>query len=150
LLGSSVPADPEALRRRDAEYERAFAEICGPPAVPSPVHLNPSDYEQPYAPKEGIFEPAEDILPQWDFVNYWQGHVRDQWVQVYAGIQDEDPKQGGVVVVPYGLPPGEFLPTPVAAGSVKIVAAQGTLLTLLAEDGSTFVFDASSSSYGTP
>jgi hypothetical protein len=43
--------------------------------------------------------------------------------------------------VPYGSPPGQFLPTPVAAGSVKIVSAEGTTLTLLATDGTTFVFD---------
>jgi hypothetical protein len=80
-------------------------------------------------------------------VNYWVGHVRDQWVSVYAGSQDPDPTQGGVVVMPYGAPPGEFLPTPVAAGSVKIESAEGTTLTLLAADGTTFVFDVDSESY---
>jgi hypothetical protein len=147
LLGSAPPANPEALRQRDAAYERAFAAICGPPAVPSPVQPSPGDNEPPYVLRAGIFEPAEDILPEWDFVNYWVGHVRDQWVSVYAGFQDADPTQGGVVVVPYGSPPGFFLPTPVAAGSVKIVSAQGTVLTLLATDGTTFVFDVESESY---
>ena len=80
-------------------------------------------------------------------MNYWVGHVRDQWVSVYAGTQDADPTQGGVVVVPNGSPPGDFLPTPVAAGSVKIVSAQGTALTLLAADGTTFVLDVESESY---
>lgn len=147
LLGSPPPADPEALRQRDAAYEKAFATICGPPASPSPVQLTPGDYAPPYALKEGIFEPAEDVLPQWDFVNYWVGHVGDQWSFVYAGVQDADPTQGGVVVVPNGSPPGYFLPTPVAAGSVKITSAEGTTLTLLATEGTTFVFDAESESY---
>lgn len=147
LLGSAPPADPEALRQRDAAYEKAFASICGPPASPSPVQLTPGDYEPPYVPKEGIFEPAEDILPVWDFGNYWTGHVRDRWVSVYAGSQDADPTQGGVVAVPYGSPPGQFLPTPVAAGSVKIVSAEGITLTLLATDGTTFVFDVESESF---
>ncbi len=147
LLGSAPPANPEALRQRDAAYEKAFAAICGPPAIPSPVQPSPGDYEPPYVPKEGIFEPAEQILPEWNFVNYWQGHVRDEWVSVYAGSQVADPNQGGVVVVPYGAPPGEFLPTPVAAGSVTIISAQGTMLTLQAEDGTTFVFDVDSGSY---
>lgn len=80
-------------------------------------------------------------------MNYWVGHVRDQWVSVYAGSPDADPTQGGVVVVPYGSPPGDFLPTPVAPGSVKIVSAQGTALTLLGADGTTFVFDVQSESY---
>jgi hypothetical protein len=147
LLGSAPPANPEALRQRNAAYEKAFAAICGPPASPSPVQPSPGDDAPPYVLRAGIFEPAEDILPQWDFVNYWVGHVRDQWVSVYAGSQDADPTQGGVVVMPYGAPPGEFLPTPVAAGSVKIESAEGTTLTLLAADGTTFVFDVDSESY---
>jgi hypothetical protein len=147
LLGSAPPADPEALRQRDAAYEKAFAAICGPPASPSPVQPTPGDNEPPYVQREGIFEPAEDILAEWDFVNYWVGHVRDQWVSVCAGSQDADPTQGGVVVVPYGAPPGQFLPTPVAEGSVKIVSAEGTTLTLIASDGTTFAFDVKSESY---
>ncbi|MGH8527233.1 MAG: hypothetical protein ACREXY_24415, partial [Gammaproteobacteria bacterium] len=148
LLGSAPPADPEALRQRYAAYEKAFAKInCGAPASPSPVQPSPGDNAPPYVLKEGIFEPAEDILPQWDFVNYWVGHVRDQWVSVYAGSQDADPNQGGVVIEPYGAPPGQFLPTPVAAGSVKIVSAEDTRLTLLAMDGTSFVFDVESESF---
>lgn len=106
-----------------------------------------SDSEPPYALGEGIFEPAEDILPAWDFVNYWVGRVRDRRVSVYAGSQDSDPNQGGVVVVPYGAPPGHFLQTPLRAGSVKIVSAPGTTLTLVATDRTTFVFDVESESY---
>ena len=127
-----------------------------PPASPSPVQATPGHNAPPYVLKEGIFEPAEDILPQWDFVNYWVGHVGDQWVFVYAGSQDADPTQGGVVVIPNGSPPGEFLPTPVAAGSVRILStaggvrilsAEGTRLTLLAADGTTFVFDVVAETY---
>jgi hypothetical protein len=147
LLGSSPLANPEALRQLYAAYEESFAAICGPPASPAPVHPRPGDSEPPYVLREGIFEPAEDVLPQWDFVNYWVGHVRDEWVFVYAGSQDADRTQGGVVVVPTGSPPGDFLPTPVAAGSVKIVSAQGIALTLLTADGTTFVFDVESESY---
>jgi hypothetical protein len=147
LLGSAPPADPEALRQRDAAYEQAFAAICGPPASPSPVQPAPRDNAPLYVLREGIFEPAEDILPQWDFVNRWVGHVGDQWISAYAGSQDAHPIQGGVVVVPNGSPPGDFLPTAVAAGSVKIVSARGTALTLLAADGTTFVFDVESELY---
>jgi hypothetical protein len=147
LLGSAPPADPEALRQRDAAYEKAFATICGPPPSPSPEQPSPGDNAAPYVLKEDIFEPVEDILPEWDFVNYWVGHVGDQWVSVYAGSQDADPTQGGVVVMPNGSPPGQFLPTPVAAGSVKIESAEGTKLTLLAADGTTFMFDVKSESY---
>src|SRR5918995_41799 len=139
LLGSAPPADPEALRQRNAAYEMAFAGICGPPASPSPVQPSPGDDEPPHVLRAGIFEPAEDILPEWDFVNYWVGHVGAQWVSVYAGSQDADPTQGVVVVVPNGSPPGEFLPTPVAAGSVKITSAEGTRLTLVAADGTTLL-----------
>jgi hypothetical protein len=148
LLGSAPPADPEALRQRDAAYEKAFAQIrCGPVPSSSPAQPRPGDNDPPYIPKQGIFEPAEDILAQWDFVNYWVGPVRDRWVYIYAGSRDAEPTQGGVVVVPDGSPPGEFLPTPGAAGSVKIVSAEGTVLTLLAADSTTFVFDVESESY---
>ena len=111
------------------------------------MQLSPGDYEPPYVPTPGIFEPAEDILAEWDFVNYWVGLVGDQWVYVYAGYQDADPTQGGVVVKWHGSPPGDFIPTPVAAGSVKIVSAQGTVLTLLATDGTTFLFDVRSGDF---
>jgi hypothetical protein len=147
LLGTAPPADPEALRQRYAAYEKAFAGICGPPAAASPVQPSPGDNEPPYVLRAGIFEPAEDILPEWDFVNYWVGHVGAQWVFVYAGLQDADPTQGGVVVIPNCSPPSEFLPTPIAAGRVKIISAEGARLTLLAADGKTIVFDVVAETY---
>lgn len=143
MLGSAPPADPEALRERDAAYEAAVAALC-PPASPRPV---PAEADVPYVPETGIFEPAEDVLARYDFANYWVGRVGGTYVTVYAGIQDAEPQQGGVWVFRDGEPVGGFLPIPAAAGGVRIVAADGALLTLRAADGSTFTFDAARLAY---
>lgn len=143
MLGSAPPADPEALRQRDQAYEEAVAALC-PPASPRPV---PPEADVRYALETGIFEPAEDVLPEYDFSNYWVGEVGGAYLTVYAGIMDADPRQGGVWVFREGEPVTEFLPTPAAAGGVRIVAADGALLTLRAADGSTFTFDAARLAY---
>lgn len=143
MLGSAPPADPEALRQRNEAYEEAVAALC-PPASPRPV---PPEPDVPYIPELGIFEPAEDVLGQYDFSNYWVGEVRGAYLTVYAGIMDADPRHGGVWVFRDGEPVDGFLPTPAAAGGVRIVAEDGALLTLQAADGSTFTFDAARLAY---
>jgi hypothetical protein len=147
LLGGEIPADPAVLRARNAEYEKEFAALC-PAAPASEVPLDPGD-SSPYVPALGIFAPAEDILPQFDFVNYWVGQVGDGYVWVYAGTLDAEPDQGGVSVMPYGSGPSALFPTPKAVGAVKIISSEGALLTLEASDGSLFTFDVASSSYVT-
>jgi hypothetical protein len=92
-LGLPVPGDPEALRQRDTAYEKAFAAIFGLPAVPTPVQLGPNDYGPPYVPKEGVFEPAEQVLPQWTLVNCWEDHVRNQWVRATPGVRSRIPSR---------------------------------------------------------
>jgi hypothetical protein len=100
LLGSAPPANPEALRQLDRGIRESVRGDLRSSGSSSPGTTESGDAEPPYVLREGIFEPAEDIMPEWDFVNCWVGHGRDQWVSVYAGSQDPDPTQGGVVVVP--------------------------------------------------
>ncbi len=91
---------------------------------------------------------------------------RNQWYEVkdgksitaYAGAEGYafDPSQGVVLVVVETL---DFQPvpsaggtyrTPVKAGPVRIVGAEGEVLTLVAEDGTKFLFDVASRRFLSP
>jgi hypothetical protein len=83
------------------------------------------------------------------WINLWQEQGDSYAVGVYAGGVADDPTQGLVVWVRSGPAP-EFsdvvsreILTPRRAGPVNVVAANGEVLTLLAADGTTFTFDAS-------
>lgn len=145
VLGDTVPENPDELRQRNEDFESSFAALC-PEASPHEVVLDPSESE-PYVPEEGIFSPAEDILSIYSFNNYWVGQVGGDYYQVSAGSMDENPEQGGVVVVPFGSGPGGFISTPSASGSVSIVSAQESVLTLQSSDGTNFVFDVASQAF---
>jgi hypothetical protein len=141
LLGDSVATDPAELRARNEEYEERFAAL-GTPAEPDPSKIRPHP-EKPFVPELGIFAPAEDILSGYDFGNYWVGRLDDgRVVNVYAGAMDDDPKQGGVVVIVNGQAPSGFIPTPDRDGAVVIETADHATLTLRTQTGSAFVFDA--------
>jgi hypothetical protein len=95
----------------------------------------------------GPFSPQEMIV-----TNAWQDRVNGQWVQVYAGASADDPTQGlvAVLVQPLSASTGSLHATPSRAGAVRITSAHGSLLTLTAEDGSIFVFDASTRQFTGP
>jgi hypothetical protein len=84
--------------------------------------------------------------------NAWQDTVDGVWVQVFAGHLTQESKQGVVIVnvLKSDLDtsgPLETFKTPTASGSVRIVAADGTKLTLKAADGKTWVFDVAARQY---
>ncbi len=77
-----------------------------------------------------------------DIVGCWQGFVNGVATVVYSGAEgaDFDPQQGVVYVLTMPSYPAETtvstILTPVRAGAVQIVAAQGNMLTLESETGS--------------
>jgi hypothetical protein len=92
-------------------------------------------------------------------MNQWVAKIGDTHIIVYAGGQQSDSASGdtlmnnlswpGVVVVSISDKSGRILPekggvflTPQNFGAVRIVNAEGTILTLVANNGSSFSFDA--------
>jgi hypothetical protein len=81
------------------------------------------------------------------FENQWQDVVAGEHASAYAGSLRDDPAQGIVALAftaldvtgPASL--GGIFRTPLKAGPVRIVAANGARLTLEAADGMHFVFD---------
>ncbi len=147
VFGGTMPSDPDLLRELVAEYEARFATICSPLTDGSGVTIELIEKDlAPYVPETGVFEATENILPTYDFSNYWVGRLgpgETDFVWVYAGALTADLKSGGVVVMPYGGGPGRFIRTPTAAGTVEIVKADDAapMLTVQAEDGTVFLFD---------
>lgn len=109
------------------------------PPVVAPAQPTPT-------PLTGILNDFSPPFPaaQFTVANMWQDVVNGRLVHVYAGARGDDPSQGAVIVQTDGVdgPAGNFdLATPVKAGAVRIVAANGTKLTLQAKNGATFMFD---------
>lgn len=82
-------------------------------------------YQHPFVPNEYVIQ------------NLWRDEINEQRVSVHAGALRDDLEQG-IVYVP---PASTFYPTPIRAGSVRIVAEENYRLTLLSENGTTFYFD---------
>lgn len=80
--------------------------------------------------------------------NRWQGDLGNgQMITVFAGSLKSDPSQG-VVLIYRGQVNGAFgiptvVQTPARHGSVRIVGVAGTVFTLMAVDGTTYLFDRS-------
>jgi len=87
------------------------------------------------------------------WLNLWQEDGATRSVAVYAGGVADDPDQGLVVFIVSGPPPAfantveQDLPTPTRAGAVRVEAATGEVLTLLATDGTRFTFDAGTGTF---
>jgi len=75
----------------------------------------------------------------------WQNDVGGKHVQVYVGAETPFPSQGVVIVQITSLDLQTVRTVtylkPVTSGSLRIVAAQGSQLTLTAANGTSYVFD---------
>lgn len=76
----------------------------------------------------------------------------DASIAVFAGALKQDPSQGVLYVWPgpASSSPGGFYVTPSKSGSIHITNADGHRLTVLAEDGTTFIFDTNSRTFQSP
>lgn len=99
----------------------------------------------------GIFEQRQAPFSSalYRITNHWQGKIGDEFVTVYAGAKTADPTQGVVVVLTTSaidlsdrtLQTGGLYLTAEKLGALKLVAAQGTRLTLVTPGGKNYVFD---------
>jgi hypothetical protein len=133
-LGLSAPV--AVAPAQDPEPPVRNPEPPAPPAPPQPVTTKPNGFDTP-VPTPRVLQGLAKIE------NAWQDELDGVRVQVFAGCIPDDQTQGAVWVLEY--PQGgaklHAYKTPEPAGCVRIVAADGTLLTLKATTGRDFRFD---------
>ena len=100
------------------------------------------------APPTGIVDDVQGALPTSTarLLNAWQGRAGGGFVSVYAGAAAGDADQGVVVVVTledarHPTLGQQLVKTPSRSGALRVTAANGSLLTLQAEGGTSFTFD---------
>ena len=102
--------------------------------------------------QRGIIDDDESPSSAFAIRNRWVGRVRGGDVAVFAGASASDGTQGVVVVQQLADDGSAGAPrsfdTPTRAGAVHVTAVQGSRVTLVAEDGTTFTFDAATLRFG--
>lgn len=99
----------------------------------------------------GVFESSQTPFSAalYRISNHWRGKIGDEYVTVYAGAKTADPTQGVVVVLTTSAidladrtaQTGGLYLTAEKLGGLKLVAAQGTRLTLITSGGNNYLFD---------
>jgi len=135
----------EKLWMMDQEAILAATAAVMPTLVPSgPPTPNPFEPTLPPLPR-GILEGGGDSFSSSDFIvqNMWQDQIDGIWVMIHAGANGDDHTQGALSVVwrlPTGIQGGRY-PTPQKSGSIRIIAVKNMLVSVVAQDGSTYTFD---------
>jgi hypothetical protein len=134
-------------------YGKAAADAAPTPSLADAARLSHGNLPAPTAASasRAIVESGQAPFPGslYTFENRWFKSTGDGDLVVYAGAERDDPARGLVAVRLVGSTPGAaaVYHTPVAAGAVGIVAAEGERLTLVSISGARFVFDVSSRTF---
>ncbi len=155
-------SSPQQLRRIIARHYRDLrASGAGRDAQhgkdmgSDPTELSPTVTQGPdSAWPAGIRAEPDNVLPEYSFLNLWEDSSPSVNLAVYAGSESADMTQGIVYIqqedrVTYQLNSDVYL-TPEPDGPVTVTAADGHVLTLSAEDGTTFTFDVDSRTWSVP
>jgi len=98
---------------------------------------------------EGLFKPSQALIK-----NYWQDKVGEQYIQVFAGSDGENPQQGLVIVVitqeDLVQSSTEFYPAAADSGSLQIVDASADLVRMQNPSGNIVCFSLSARTFGCP
>jgi hypothetical protein len=137
---STLPPAKQAIEQQ-YKQERAAGEQN--PAARDPNAPFPNIATPPF--ETGIFTDC-DSLRSAIVENCWRGILANVETTVYAGSESQsvDPQQGVVVV---WTTSGNYVPTPIQAGPVRIISAQNDTLTLVTTNNAyvlTFDIDAQS------
>jgi len=146
------PAKQTLEWREMLTRQAALLTPAPPPGAKEIPTLPPSTRRYPVLPKgtpagNGVITINVGSFPGsmgFDWDNSWAEIINDDEVIVHAGLSRIIESQGMVIVVRYGN--GREYPfsryyTPLRAGGVQIVGAQGERLILLSKTGVTFYFD---------
>jgi len=146
-----LPPDKQAIVLESEEQARQSKLHEAPP---NPNGQPPAELATPPEPewRTGIIEDHAAPFPgsMFRLENQWQQVAGARHLNVYAGALGEDPQQGVLIVqttpvADLANPSAPvFVQTPTRAGALRIVSENGTVLTVRAEDGSTYLFDAAS------
>ena len=156
LARATNPADRARIQAKIDSLRQHGAPAAAPPAhSKSADNLAPSPV--PRTPRHGGI--TDNIVPP---ISGGYARVTNAWssdeapdgssTEVYAGAFVQEPSQG-VLFVFHNSPgsaavgPRQEIRSPKAAGILRIVAAQGTFLTVSAADGTQLVFDVTTSSF---
>lgn len=134
LAEEAGPGEQHALNE---QYEKEFAEIGGEAPNQEVAEHSAADYVE-RLPDFGI-RPVGEQMPGYVLVNRWVARVAGAPYVVVAGSLEDDPDQGGLLVMAEsGL---SFHPTPAPNGAAEIVDASGSTVTVRTTGGSLLVFD---------
>ncbi len=173
VMRSDSPLPPLSGEKQEMEERqtrlRAEAQANPPPpgAEKPERRATPLAQPSPWSPVAQmaagagtIVETGQAPFPAMMFVgqNLWKEAKDGYYILAYAGSEgyEGDPSQGLLMVVAMTfdykpLPElGGTYPTPSKAGAVRIVGADGEVLSLLAEDGTKFLFDVASRRFLSP
>jgi hypothetical protein len=78
--------------------------------------------------------------------NSWRKTTEDRYFLVFAGVLTTDSKQGAILILHTNYRFYQYN-TPTKNGGVKVIAENGTVITLQSTDGTTFYFDASQETF---
>lgn len=79
-------------------------------------------------------------------INSWRKTTNDRYFLVFAGVLTTDSKQGAILILHTNYRFYQYN-TPTKNGGVKVIAENGTVITLQSTDGTTFYFDASQETF---
>src|SRR5579859_5998721 len=125
-----------------------------PPGTPPPTA--PPHTPEPLNRPLGIGSPSLGYRPcPCTFANSWIGRLNDKYILVWAGGWDRQPDHGFLMAETENVADGEpsgwsFYDSPVRAGGLTILSANGLRLTIGAGNGQQFVFDASTFTWANP
>jgi hypothetical protein len=134
-----TPEELEIIKERQREFEVEYAARPKPPPPPTGIFSG-----------HGV---GEQFKGAYRMENAWHEIVNGEDVYVYAGVMRSDPTGRieviddpltgpGLVIIrkkaPEGHMTGKRLYTPTAVGSLRIIAAEGNILTLQSRQGNKF------------
>lgn len=140
---AKLQATQQAAGELDRAPKKAPASL---PAAAQKTVLQADFQEGLLEGSEGIIQPQEGVIS-----NMWQGRIKSDYVQVFAGAEMSDLQQGLLIVRIISADRAKtqqmrFNPLQ-ADGSLKIQSVNGGRVTLLLENGKGLVFNLSTLSF---
>lgn len=114
-------------------------------AIPTETPLPPA------TPRLGIFDdnvPPFSTDTFWSGGKVWYGYADSRLLIVHAGSRGDDHQQGVVLILTDTST--DWYDTPVKDGTLTIISANGTVLSLTATDGVVYQFDVATRSFVSP
>jgi hypothetical protein len=143
---------PEKQAALDDLFNAQASGLANPPSPGATKNetIAPVLTERPWP--SGIFRASDypDTFKSYIFHTVWFGTSNGNLLMAYSGAYIANPTQGVIMVQMMqrgqGLIPGVggFYNAPAAAGSLRIISANGHVLTLQSDSGDSFLFDADS------